>query len=376
MILIFLNIIQGKMKEMESVYNATQQDKRKIYLDFLRIIAIYMVLFNHTGTKGFMFFTQAQYSMWYPFYLFVSISIKMAVPLFFMISGALLLEREETILKILKKRFVKYLIMLFFASMAVYLYIHLQSGELEMSATVFLQQLYSGKIVVQFWFLYAYLAFILMLPLIRKLAFEMKDVDYKWMIFLYTMLRVMQIVQYLITKGMVSYSSNFSLFISQDSVFYPLMGYYIDRRLQDDKMSKSNLRMLWLLSFVAVAVSCLMTHYKCIITGDWRESTCQTFFNTLIFIPTITVFIAAKNWFLHHDVNEKVRNMITWVGSRTFGIYLIERICRNETEGVFWFFKPYIHTFPACLVWIFVACLFGGIIVSFLKMIPKVNKYI
>lgn len=31
-------------------------DKRKIYLDILRIIAIFLVIFNHTGTQGFFVF--------------------------------------------------------------------------------------------------------------------------------------------------------------------------------------------------------------------------------------------------------------------------------------------------------------------------------
>ena len=68
--------------------------KRKIYLDFLRIIAIFMVLFNHTGTSGFVLFTVTQRSALYPFYLFNAILIKIAVPLFFMISGVLLLGKN------------------------------------------------------------------------------------------------------------------------------------------------------------------------------------------------------------------------------------------------------------------------------------------
>ena len=54
----------------------------------------------------------------------------------------------------------------------------------------------------------------------------------------------------------------------------------------------------------------------------------------------------------------------------------IERICRAETQFVFDFLKPYIHTFPACLVWIFVACVFGCVIILLLKKIPIINKFI
>ena len=71
---------------------------RKSYLDVLRNIAIFMVLFNHTGSKGFAIFTTvAPQSVSYWIYLFGAIFIKIAVPIFFMISGALLLERENEV---------------------------------------------------------------------------------------------------------------------------------------------------------------------------------------------------------------------------------------------------------------------------------------
>lgn len=82
-----------------------KKTNRKSYIDLLKIMAIYMVLFNHTKDKGFILFTIAQGSKLYPFYLFNAIWIKIAVPLFFMTSGALLLGKEESIGQILKKEF-------------------------------------------------------------------------------------------------------------------------------------------------------------------------------------------------------------------------------------------------------------------------------
>ena len=80
---------------------------RKVYLEFLKIIAIYMVLFNHTGSRGFTLFTLAQGSVMYPFYLFNAIFIKIAVPLFLMASGAVLLGKEESFQRILTVRFLR-----------------------------------------------------------------------------------------------------------------------------------------------------------------------------------------------------------------------------------------------------------------------------
>lgn len=89
-----------------------------IYLDVLRIIAIYCVLFNHTN--GFLL-----YATHYPLpssylYLIISILSKVAVPIFFMISGALLLGKDESYQELLRKRILKYTIVLIIISFFYY----------------------------------------------------------------------------------------------------------------------------------------------------------------------------------------------------------------------------------------------------------------
>ena len=62
-------------------------------------------------------------------YLTNSILIKCGVPLFFMISGALLLNREEPLVIVLK-RFIKYLCVLIVASAVTYIWSGTMGGVL------------------------------------------------------------------------------------------------------------------------------------------------------------------------------------------------------------------------------------------------------
>lgn len=85
-------------------------EKSKIlYLEVLRILSIFFVIFNHTGANGFFLFsayksTEIQYWV----YLFVSIFCKFSVPMFLAISGALMLGREnESIHRIWTKKSLK-----------------------------------------------------------------------------------------------------------------------------------------------------------------------------------------------------------------------------------------------------------------------------
>ena len=69
--------------------------KKTVYLEFIRALAIILVLFYRTGTWGCFLFTVRQGSALYPVYMFLSIASKPAVPLFWMVSGSLLLRKRR-----------------------------------------------------------------------------------------------------------------------------------------------------------------------------------------------------------------------------------------------------------------------------------------
>lgn len=350
--------------------------KRKVYIDFLKIIAIYMVMFNHTYEKGYLLFAITQGSNWYPVYLFCSIFIKIAVPLFFMASGALLLGKEESYKDLLCKRFFKYFLILLMGSFIAYLYQCLRLDSEKVSIQKFFTQLYTKDLTVAYWYLYAYLAFILMLPLLRKLAKAMTDQEYKWMFFMFGIIKMLPILDFLIWQGNAEHNSNFSFFISSDTVFYPLMGFYLDQRMKKEDFTLKKLLILSGMSVAVITVCGLLTNYKCTLTGEWGDVPSQTFFKTLIFIPSITVYYGVKMWFMNHELNGKLCDIIAEMGKATFGIFLFEQICRHETKFVFYLLEPYIHTFPACCIWILVACICGMTVVLGVRklLIPKILK--
>ncbi len=351
------------------------QKKRKIYIDFLKIIAIYMVLFNHTHEDGFLLFTIARTSKLYMLYMFNAVLIKIAVPLFFMASGALLLGKEESYRDLLVKRFLKYVIVLTAGSAVVYLYTCLRLEPQEMSIGQFLKKLYTTNMITAYWYLYVYLAYILMLPLLRKMAKNMTDADYKWMFLMFGIMQSLSIIDFLLFKGAAGHNGFFSFFITVNYVFYPLAGYYIDQK-PEKVFTRKKCLVLVAASITSIIVSCLMTQYKCTMFDEWAEGICDTFFETFIFLPAFTVFYCIKMWFINIEPSNKACRVIAVLGGTIFGIYLIEQICRLETRQIFIWLRPYIHTLPACWIWILLACMFGAVITLILKQIPVVKKFI
>lgn len=349
---------------------------RKVYIDFLKIIAIYLVLFNHTGINGFVLFIAERDSILYPFYLFNGIFVKIAVPLFFMTSGALLLGKQESIKTILTKRFLRFAVILLVGSVIAYAYECLRVSPQEMSLLAFARTLYGGQHTVAYWYLYAYLAFLLMLPFIRRLAQSMSFGEYIWMFLMYGFIQSLTILDCLVSGGSGTHNESFSFFITTRYVFFPLMGYFIDQKLEGKHFCKRNLAIMALASFVAILISCVMTHYWCSLIGQWDQDSCQAFFNTLIFLPTVTVFYGAKFLFLRYPFSSRTEGWITALGGTTFGLYLIEQICRHETRQIFTCLQPYLHTLPACWIWIGAACCLGMAVTWLLKKIPGMGKFI
>ena len=83
----------------------TEAKAYKIHFEVLRLLAIFLVVFNHTKEKGFDLYRYTDSAVIYYAGYSLSILCKVAVPLFFMISGALLIGREESIRDLFKKEF-------------------------------------------------------------------------------------------------------------------------------------------------------------------------------------------------------------------------------------------------------------------------------
>lgn len=348
--------------------------RRKCYLDIVKIIAIYLVLFNHTGERGFHLFTCRLDSNWYPLYLCASVVTKIAVPLFFMASGAVLLDKEETIAQVLKRRFTKYFVALALFSGIVYIY-DFAEGRIENASMLsFCEALYSNKISNHFWYMYVYLAYILMLPIIRKAAKSLSDNDYKWMIAMYFVMQIIPMVEFILFKGNLTITNHFRFFITTNYLWYPLMGYYIDKK--DDNCSNSRLLAMICLSVIAIIFTCFATQYRCSVTDNWSGSYTEHFFNNLIFIPAGTLFYCLKRVTQKRVFTVEAERVLTILAGVTFGIYMLEPIYRNVTDAIYYFLEPRIGSFLACGIWILFACICGGIATYVLKHIPGIKKLI
>lgn len=337
---------------------------KKLHIEALRIIAIFFVIFNHTGTFGFQAYLKTNNDILYIIYLFMAILCKISVPIFFMISGALLLGKDESISCLYKKRISRILIVLLLFSSLQYTYsLYINVGEFNIIE--FLKIIYNGPIIIPYWYLYSYLSFLVVLPLLRKMVKKMDKTDY---IYLFTIWIGITFITSIIEKktGLSMYDRLTCVFL-KDSIFFPIAGYFCETYFEDCK-KKNIFIVLFIFSILCIGISGYFTWSDINITGDLKT---QKWLGTFIAVPTIFTYLFMKFIFDKIVVNEKASKLLCTVGGCTFGIYLIEEVLRNLFFYKFlYLLKPFIKTMPACLISITFIIIIGIVIVLILKRIP------
>ncbi len=153
---------------------------RTAFLDFLRILAAFFVIVNHTNSYVFKALTPVD-SQWHWSILWYYVS-KTAVPIFIMISGACLLGKRDSYAKT-GRRVLRTVLALVLASYLYFLWDAWVNYGLWPRAVDFgalFGRIWQGGVTDGFWYLPLYLGLLLTLPLWQKMAsaMEKRDCEY------------------------------------------------------------------------------------------------------------------------------------------------------------------------------------------------------
>ena len=292
------------------------------YLDIelMRILAAFFVIYTHTGTTAFRLFTLYDvHTLSYWGCLFGAVFCKFSVPLFFMISGALLLDRKEEPVKIWMRRVIHIFCILLIWSFFYYLN-EVAIGKETFVIKHFLSRVYAKDWNFSYWFLYAYLAFLLSLPLLRRFAQSLTNREYRYLFLLYAVFTmVIPSVQYLLFHGKHGLNGNISVgWLAANIVIFPLAGYVLRHRMKGFWSGKKTL-CLWLLNIATILISVYLSHLRGQITG---EKTTEAFYNTFVLINAASVFVTCQYWQETSSFLQKLAKPVVSIGGCTFGIYL------------------------------------------------------
>lgn len=294
--------------------------------DVMRIVAIIAVLLNHLPAYHIYHDGQGAAAVCG---LVLSIGIRIGVPLFAMVSGALLLGRNESYSDLWRKRIVRMLLVIVIFEALLYVEFHFTRGT-ALSFAEFFRGMLAGTLpgTTSYWFLYAYLGFLFMLPFLRRVAQAMTRADFLWLMGVHIVLTTGPIVATFVSAccGWPELKLSSALAVSLSSVtlyFYPLIGYWVDRNIDVQRLTPRQWRLITLVTLLGIALSAAMTSYYIHRFGG----STQSYLSLTVYVTAIAIFLAVKRLFDAAFARRRPRlnRALCLAGSLVFGVYLMDQ---------------------------------------------------
>ena len=307
----------------------TTKKKKYLHIEVMRIVAIFAVIFNHTSKDGFLLFTERPLgSPTYWIYLLCSIFCKFAVPLFFAISGAMMLGRpDEPLKKTWSQRILKIAVILAVYSLAYYVADVVKAGG-SFSLKAFLIELYSKNVKDHLWYLYNYIAYLAVLPFLKSLVKDLKDKYFYYMMAIVVLFDgILPSLEYLLSQGAVSVNNNIRVtWLMSNIVLFPCLGYFLQNRLSLEQVRRL-LPWAWLANVAGLALSCYMTFFQ--MRAEGLATNVQAYHKCFDELNCAAIFLTIRFLFEERQFREPARRLITSLGKCTFGIYLWHIFYKN-----------------------------------------------
>ena len=343
-----------------------KKEGRKIYLDILRILACYLVLLCHT--VGFVYDkSNISGGNWFPGVTLYYIS-KIAVPIFFMISGALMLKKDRSYKEIFKKILFRFLIPLLLVSMVVYFK---RTPTLSLDNIYnFFKEFLNEEILLPLWFLYSIIGMYICTPILRKLVKNMEKKDY---IFLF--------VIYSIFSGILPIFSHYTNLKITNYLIIPIIGRYIPYYVlgyymfEKDgiKTSKKGVIIASILSIVCLVASVVLSYFNV-------QNTKTVVLDNVDFInlsiPSFAVAYIIKCCFSKVEFSDKIKKIIIAISETTFGVYLIHTVFIGHLQFIYNFLMTYVGKNLGIILHNIVFFSILSLIIFILRKIPYINKII
>lgn len=353
--------------------------RRIVYLDALRILACLCVIYIHINERGqFMFAYREIGSVPYFVEMFISIFTKMAVPVFFAISGALTLHKQIDLKTLWTKKILRMALVLAIFSGFAYT-VTVFKGHASWGLKTFIFGMYDSTWSFSYWYLYAYLGFLMVSPVLGTLARALNKRDFLYLLVLAFVFRsLLPGMEQLRWEGVHKLNSSLNMScITADIVIYPLLGYYLHNRM-DAKDCRRIAPFLFAAAILTTIAACYMTYRETIKT--W-VAVRQNYHELFAPFWCAAVFAAARGFVTDTDENSRISGWIGRLAAYTFGVYLVHLLILQNFESTLtgvWNVLMAVHLPQAIASGVYCMTVFAMCMVPvwMIRKIPGIGKWI
>jgi len=332
----------------------------------LRVIALFSVIVLHTASPLLMNFKTASLADWFAADLYNALT-RFAVPVFVMISGALLLRRDYDLADFLKKRFTRVLWPFLIWSLVYVAYSWYDEelpfyGDFGQDALSVLHQLRNGA-YYHLWYVYMLVGLYLVVPVIGKFVRNASEKELRYF------LLVWFIVILFSQPWLNSYWPQIDVKYFSGYIGYLVLGYYLANADLNGRAPISGLLIFYFLCLTAI------------ITGTYLITNNTKNISTVMYEPlgpfailyAAGIFLLARVTVFKLPLGlVKLRDLIS---NLSLGIYLCHAVILNRLDDFGLsskFGNPYYSIPLTALVCLIIS--FG--VIYILSKIPFGGKYI
>lgn len=329
---------------------------RHFYIDLLKVIGAFSVVLLHS--TAYMLYN-IDGDKWSEF-LIVNSCTRLAVPIFFMCSGAVLMRDGFSLLD-LKHRLLRLIIPLLFWSCLYELYLVYMG--IDKSIIDIIQDICMDKVMYHFWFLYSLIGVCALLPILSLLCSAKSEI---WKYLLGLSIFGTGIKTFVSITGVVVPSSFVMLPVC---IFYFCLGYYLAK-------FKTTIKQYKCLGGVitALVITVLLTQYGSKFFGRYVESyICMD--SVFILLASILFFMFCKQ-FCEKLLPKFVRMFINYFSKGTFCCYLVHVVILDNLYAILYQHDYYQCSYPVvasitvAIITFIISCFLGIL----LQKIPYLRK--
>ncbi len=349
--------------------------ERIVYLDVLRIIAIFAVILLHVSALEWNNTSPNTFN-WQIYNIYDSI-VRFCVPVFIMISGALFLDdsREIKIKKLYKHNILRLIIAFVFwslcyASFNLFYDIVFNKVSVDRSLFInFINEFLYGHYHLNFLFIIGGLY--LIVPLLRKISIDKKMCEY-FILLSFIFCYMVNIISYIpiINDFVIAIQEKMNINFVLGYTGYFVIGHYLHKY----NLRPNTKKIIYLLAILSIIGTIVISSIWAVKTGVQNQKLYGYLLPNTFFV-SVAVFTFIKEKVNKIQFKEKSLKMIQKIAYLTFGIYLVHDFLNIILPKIGIspiMFNP-IFAIPIMSVIVFVCSLLITLIISKIKIL---NKYV
>ena len=313
--------------------------KRKVYCDYLRLVATFAVVFIHVAASNWSN-VDVNGIQWQVFNIYDSL-VRWGVPIFVMISGALFLNRDVPI----KNIYSKYVLRMVIAFVSWSLFYAILTTDTFQHGLIYSLKSHIGTLVTghyHMWFVLMIIGLYMCIPFMKKIVSDETVMKYFLklsFIFAFLIPWVLKIVNdfvgsnnSMIQKMVTTIDSNLmnmGMSMVLGYSFYFILGYYLDR-IEIKKDVRVMIYVAGILGFIFTVVADAGMSIKTQVANSNYYGNFEV--NVLLEV------IAVHTFFKYHTFqNEKVNQFVVVLSKFGFGAYLIHTFIIESMAAILHF---------------------------------------